>query len=378
MKLLVGSLACLAILAGCGGSSPSTQKFEAARDPSGMAGLTPTAIVKKTVVEPIATNEPTPKSSLIKKSTRFDFSPKISCVLNKEENQITCVSTNIEEGSQLKWTSTASDTHSGGSKWQFTINKQPIGDVEQVFLDICQGSTCQTFETSIDTSELASETTHKDTTPEPTTTPTDPAPKKPPSAPPVLNLPFTTGHEPAGMMPMGETILHPAPNGHPGIDFQWSFRAEVIAATNGKVAEIRTSKPRGSLLYSVLVISGDFVVAYDVVDIYSVNPDLGVGSEVMPGQVMGYAGSVGSGDGWTSMHWSFGKQLPGSETPNPEGVVEKVRVDYQCPVPYFSETERLRLFRLWGAAIYPNAGEFKGTELRERFPDVCNGPYKNY
>ena len=125
-------------------------------------------------------------------------------------------------------------------------------------------------------------------------------------------------------------------------------------------------------------LSGDFVVAYDVVDIYSVNPDLGVGSEVMSGQVMGYAGSVGSGDGWTSTHWSFGTWTPGTGKPNPEGVVEKFMVGYLCPVPYFSETERLRLFRLWDSAIYPDAGEFKGAELKERFPEVCNGPYKNY
>ena len=200
--------------------------------------------------------------------------------------------------------------------------------------------------------------------------------------PPILILPFTIEQEPVGMMPMGETILHPAtpdnPNGHPGIDFQWAFRSEVIAATDGEVAEIRTSEPHGSLLYTVLVISGDFVVAYDVVDIYSVNPDLSIGSKVMSGQVLGYAESIGSGDGWTMMHWAFGKWLPGSEKPNPEGVVERFRVDYMCPVPYFSEIERLRLFRLWDAAIYPDAGELKGAELRELFPDVCNGPYKNY
>ena len=93
---------------------------------------------------------------------------------------------------------------------------------------------------------------------------------------------------------------------------------------------------------------------------------------------MGYAPYVDTSDGWASTHWAFGKWTPGSEKPNPEGVVEKFRINYLCPVPYFSEAERLRLFRLWDAAIYPDAGEFKGEELRERFPDVCNGPYKNY
>jgi|GEM_PF-2036964 len=197
-----------------------------------------------------------------------------------------------------------------------------------------------------------------------------------------MSLPFKTGQEPLGMMPMGETILHPAtpdiPNGHPGIDFQWLSRTELIAAANGEVAEIRISYPHGSLLYSVLVISGDFVVAYDVVDIYSVNPDLSVGNKVVSGQVMGYAPYVDSNEGRVSTHWAFGKWTPGSDKPNPEGVVEKIRVNYLCPVPYISEAERARLFRVWDAAKYPNAGEFKGAELRELFPDVCNGPYKNY
>ena len=70
--------------------------------------------------------------------------------------------------------------------------------------------------------------------------------------------------------------------------------------------------------------------------------------------------------------------MPGSTRPNPEGVIEKYRVDYQCPVPYFSDTELQRLFRLWEAAIYPDGGGFKGVELKKQFPDVCNGLYKNY
>jgi hypothetical protein len=183
-------------------------------------------------------------------------------------------------------------------------------------------------------------------------------------------------------MPMGETILHPAttdnPNGHPGIDFRWPFRAEVIAATNGKVLEIRTSNPRGSILYFILVMSGDFAVTYDVLDPYSFNPDLDVGSEIVSGQVIGYAEDAGTDGAWTVMHWGFGKLLPGSEKPNPEGVVEKFRVDWICQVPYFSETERLRLFRLWDIAIYPDGGGFKGEERKKQFPDVCSGPYKNY
>lgn len=371
MKIWYGVLLIAFMLStACGDGTPSTPKLEVTPDPDGVAGFTPTAIVEKIVAE-----------STAKESTTLDSGPKINCVLNKEENQITCMSTNIKEGSQLKWTSTAADAHGGGSTWQFTIYEQPVGSVAQVFLDICQGSTCQTFETSIDTLELGSMDMHKDTVFEAAATPTGPTPKKTLSAPPVLNLPFTTDHEPQGMMPMGETILHPAtpdnPGGHPGIDFQWHYQTELIAATNGEVIDIRTLQPRVSLLYHVFVMSGDFVVTYDVVDLYSFNPDLDVGSKILSGQVMGYV-EMGGDDGHTSTHWSFGTWRPGTGIPNPEGVVEKFIVDYICPVPYFSETERLRLFRLWDSAIYPDAGEFKGAELKERFPEVCNGPYKNY
>ena len=404
MKIWSGVLLIAFMLStACGDGTPPTPKLEVTPDPDGMEGFTPTAIVEKIVAES-AVKESAPKleatpnpsgmggltptaivekivaESTVKESTTLDSGPKINCVLNKEENQITCMSTNVKEGSQLKWTSTAADAHGGGSTWQFTIYEQPVGNVAQVFLDICQGSTCQTFETSIDTSELGSMETHRDTVLE-ATTPTGPTSKKTLSAPPVLDLPFTTDHEPTGMMPMGETILHPVtpdnPGGHPGIDFQWHYQTELIAATNGEVIDIITSKPRRSLLYHVFVMSGDFAVTYDVVDLYSFNPNLDVGSKILSGQVMGYV-EMGGDDGHTSTHWAFGTWRPGTGKPNPEGVVEKFIVDYICPVPYFSETERLRLFRLWDSAIYPDAGEFKGAELKERFPEVCNGPYKNY
>ncbi|MQF65457.1 hypothetical protein FIM04_05020, partial [SAR202 cluster bacterium AC-409-J13_OGT_754m] len=351
----------------------------------------PTVTQVPAISTPTVMDQPTPKSSPEKKSTTSDAAPQISCVLSKEENQITCVSTNIKEGSQMKWTSTASYAYGGGSKWKFTID-QPVGSIEQVFLDICEGSTCQTFETSIDTSELvvvliptttatkvvaptatpmpsaptpASVGTQKDTILEIPATPTGSTPKETLSAPPVLSLPFTIDQEPPGMMPMGETILHPVtinnPNGHPGIDFQWPYRAEIVSATNGEVLEIRTSamasKQQGSILYYVAVMSGDFVVTYDILDIYLFNPDLVVGSKIETGQVMGYPNPAGEGE-WNSIHWAFGKWFPGSEEPNPEGIVEKFRIDYMCAVPYFSEAERVRLFRLWDAAQYPNAGGF--------------------
>ena len=56
-----------------------------------------------------------------------------------------------------------------------------------------------------------------------------------------LILPFTIHHEPEGIMPLGETINHAPPMGHPGIDFQWSYKeAEIIVALDGVVGDIIT------------------------------------------------------------------------------------------------------------------------------------------
>ena len=297
---------------------------------------------------------------------------KATCLLDAQHLKVSCEAQQTSTKSKIEWISKDSGKTGEGTSFNFTI--YDIKPQTSVILKECINEDCKEIEILIDTSSLV-EDTHASAL-------TNMTSKKTPSAPPVLNLPFRTDSEPVGMMPMGETILHPStpdnPGGHPGIDFQWTFRAEVIAATNGKVAEIRISEPHGSLLYSILVISGDFVIVYDVTDIYSFNPNLDIDSEIVSGQVIGYAEYVGSGDGWTSMHWAFGKWMPGSTRPNPEGVIEKYRVDYQCPVPYFSDTELQRLFRLWEAAIYPDGGGFKGVELKKQFPDVCNGLYKNY
>ncbi|MDP6782102.1 MAG: hypothetical protein QGG56_00820, partial [Dehalococcoidia bacterium] len=82
-----------------------------------------------------------------------------------------------------------------------------------------------------------------------------------------LKLPFTINHEPEGMMPMGETINHPPPIGHPGIDFQWSSKeAEIIVALDGVVGDIivEISPVDGDTVYIITVVTGDFGVIYEL------------------------------------------------------------------------------------------------------------------
>ncbi len=217
--------------------------------------------------------------------------------------------------------------------------------------------------------------------PLPTLTPTPtPAQKPSPVHEPqsILMLPFTKEYEPKGMMPMGETVQHPreAPWGHPGIDFQWPYKAPLVSALGGEVVQILASESKlpGVIEYSVSVITNDFIVNYDVTELYTelykVNPALDVGSIIATGQLIGYATPVGSGDEWHMTHWEFGTYTK-ADVPkrNPEGQVEWYRTDRLCPVPYFTEPERRRLSRIWGVASYNE---------RNQFPDLCNGPYKNY
>ena len=310
----------------------------------------------------------------------------VDCTLDAEQLKMSCQAIGYRTGSQLTWTSTASWANSGGGQWQFTIDEELIVPITQVSLEECHGSICQIVRTSIDTSALVSEETAsravsaaptqtlpKSSTGTATNTAT-PTPSPVPEPQPLLILPFTIEHEPTGMMPMGETVQHAreAPWGHPGIDFQWPYKAPLVIALGGEVVQIivSDSKQPGLLEYSVAVITNEFIVNYEVIELYSVNPSLDVGSQVVAGQLIGYATPVGVDDGWHMTHWAFGTHRKNDDPkPNPEGIVMLYHTEYLCPVPYFTEPERQRLSRIWNISNYNE---------RDQFPDLCNGPYKNY
>jgi len=81
----------------------------------------------------------------------------VECTLNVQEHEISCQAFGYQEDSQLTWTSTASWVTIRGNQWQFVIEDELIAPVAQVFLEECQGSSCETAETSIDTSALVPE-----------------------------------------------------------------------------------------------------------------------------------------------------------------------------------------------------------------------------
>ncbi len=184
-----------------------------------------------------------------------------------------------------------------------------------------------------------------------------------------IQLPFTIEHEPVGIMPMGETINHSPPKGHPGIDFQWlNGDAEIIVAADGIVGDFFTevSPYDGSTVYQIVVVSEGYGITYEVVDLYKFRPNLQIGDELTYGMALGHPQVVEFGDG-TMIHWGFGKALPSGGRPNPEGVVRNYFFEWLCPTPFLVESERFRLNNIWRKAHYSH---------KEQFPYLCNEYYK--
>ena len=185
-----------------------------------------------------------------------------------------------------------------------------------------------------------------------------------------LKLPFKDNHEPEGIMPMGETINHPPPGGHPGIDFQWSYKeAEIIVSLDGVVGDMITevSPVDGDTIDIITVVTGNFGVMYEVVDLSSFNSNLQIGDELVAGMILGYPQPIPSST-WRMIHWGFGKVFENTgRVASPEGVITNYYWDWLCPMGYFTESERLRLERIWVTASY---GE------KDEFPNLCNGYYE--
>jgi len=277
------------------------------------------------------------------------------CTLDAEQLRISCQANGYQEDSQLTWTSTAAWSYGGGSQWEFTINDELIAPTAEVFLEECRGTTCQTVVTTLDTSIIVpSQSASPDAS-----TDTDFR----------MRLPFAEDDEPFGIMPMGETIQHPIPGGHPGWDFQWDHQATIIAVADGEVAEIVSSvhTETGIFNYSVSVITGEFIVEYTTLE--TVPPDVKVGGRVVVGQVIGRPTPVQKGHQTYMIHWDFGTYEKHEPRANPEGQISEYEVTKICPVPYFTESERQRIFRLWKTASYA---------AKDQFPDLCNDPWKNY
>ena len=172
---------------------------------------------------------------------------------------------------------------------------------------------------------------------------------------PVLVLPFTAAEDPLRIMPMGETVNHDPPKGHPGIDFQWEGSATVRASLPGEVVEITQPEPND---FAVSVIYGPFVVSYK--HLGSVAPGLGVGDEIDYGEPIGNPMPI-QGTPMTMIHWEFGTHAM-LGLGDSRQIVRTIR---ECPLGYFSDDAMRRLATLWTVE----------ANVTPTFPDICNDYY---
>ncbi len=328
-------------------------------NPSSSAALKPNTASPSTPVSASTDQKKDNATSATLMSTPVGSSQlSVNCSFQEEQLKVSCIVNRQQSGTQLAWSSNATSRTSGGTAFDFIL-EEDLREI-RVFLESCANNDCQ-IETTVlqrESQVLGAETKNEKNGEVRYT--------------PFMTLPFTTAHEPSGIMPMGETIEHPppkSPEGHPGIDFQWDHRAPIIAVSDGKVVQITSNvhKETGIFNLSVSVVTEEFIVNYTTLE--SVREGLEVGTNVVVGQVIGYPTPVQKGADWYMIHWDFGTYVKHPPITDPEGLVTEYTTTRQCPIPYFIESERERVLRIWETVFY---------DAKEQFPDLCNGSWKNY
>lgn len=182
----------------------------------------------------------------------------------------------------------------------------------------------------------------------------------------VISLPFAPEDDAfTQMIPMGEIEeWHNAatglPNGHPGIDFQWNKETQILAVAAGPIMNIRKNE------------EGEFIVEQSLGLFYrttyqelnTVEPGLGVGTNLKKGQLIGTSGyhqvnfdrPPALSDPSIQMHWDFASS--------------SMLVDRLCPLGYFDDESKKRIEAIW--ARVKASGQYK-TE----YPEICNGYYQD-
>ena len=132
----------------------------------------------------VPSSEPTVTSVLSEKDI-------INCTFQEEQLKVSCVAEGHHVGTELSWSSNATSRTGGGAIFDFILEEDLLEI--HVFLETCLNSDCQEEITVL---ERAMKKEEEDSLGEILTLP-------------FMKLPFTAAHEPAGIMPMGETIEHP-------------------------------------------------------------------------------------------------------------------------------------------------------------------------
>ena len=181
--------------------------------------------------------------------------------------------------------------------------------------------------------------------------------------PPTLYLPFSASTLPDSMTPMGETIYHPKPQnpqGHPGIDYQWSNPSQtisILASMDGEVTAIEENTYHIET-YDLSTRNGRYRTTYTEME--AVNPSLKVGDQVKVGDLIGnpqHPSTITDQPNFRMIHWEFGLH---SES-NP------FWGDRLCPMTYFAASAKSTIETIWANLSWP--------ELKANAPDICSGDY---
>ncbi len=169
----------------------------------------------------------------------------------------------------------------------------------------------------------------------------------------VLHVPYEFSDPPSNLIPMGETIFHPkprAPQGHPGIDFQWNHVTNIIASADGTISSI-TQTPDHFNNWDIEVSSWPYAVRYKELEDY--DSTLKVGSSIKTGQFLGHP-MHGHPNAAIQIHWEFAS-------------TSSLR-DRFCPITYFDDASRQSIESIWVKSTW---------QYKSQFPDICSGDYKN-
>ena len=183
------------------------------------------------------------------------------------------------------------------------------------------------------------------------------------TATPTLYLPYSiSSNTPDAMTPMGETLYHPKPQnpqGHPGIDYQWSNPSVVptiSASMDGEVYKLEEDDYWVGT-YKVYTKNGSYAVGYT--ELGSVAEGLKVGDSVKVGDIIGtpqHPSNITDQPNFRMIHWEFGSY-------NAQwGIGERI-----CPLAYFVSSAKSTIESLWANTNAPG--------LKANAPDICSGDY---
>lgn len=171
----------------------------------------------------------------------------------------------------------------------------------------------------------------------------------------VIHAPYDLNNPPVSLLPMGEKIYHPnAPQGHPGIDFQWdSPSAHVLSSSDGTISSIRLAFDKWNK-WEIDVTTWPYQVRYKELENY--NHNLKVGQKVKVGDFLGYPANpkLHNEVGAYQIHWEFAS-------------LSLLR-DRFCPMTYFDQASRASVQSIWDKTNW---------QYKNQYPNVCSGDYAN-